>query len=138
MECNGHTDDHFTGSIGLAKSKDGLRWTKVNSGKPIFRHGPPGTFDASKVNHPAMLHLDGKFHMGYTTGNRDSRYKISYATSRDGLRWTRENDARPVLGPGQRGSFDDQIVMHPVVTNGQNTRPNRKWPERLKLREFRM
>ena len=53
MWYNGRTDDRFTGSIGLATSDDGLRWTKANNGQPVFKHGSPGTFDSTKVDHPA-------------------------------------------------------------------------------------
>ena len=115
MWYNGRTDDRFTGSIGLATSKDGVRWTKQNNGDPVFDHGPRGTFDSTKVDHPAVLRFDGKFHVWYTAGDDSSRYTIGYATSPDGIHWTRENNARPVLGPGEPGQFDDQVVLHPAV-----------------------
>ena len=115
MWYNGRTDDRFTGSIGLATSNDGLKWTKQNNGDPVFKHGPPGTFDATKIDHPSVLLFDGKFHMWYTAGDKNSRYKIGYATSPDGIAWTRKNDGRPVLGPGEKGKFDDQVVLHPWV-----------------------
>jgi predicted GH43/DUF377 family glycosyl hydrolase len=112
---NGRTDDHFTGSVGLATSKDGLQWTKQNDGYPVFEHGLPGTFDSTKVDHPTVLRFDGKFHMWYTAGDKNSRYTIGYATSPDGIHWTRENNSQPVFGPGNPGQFDDQIVLHPAV-----------------------
>lgn len=115
MWYNGRTDDEFTGSVGLATSKDGLVWTKKNKGDPVFEHGPPGSFDSTKVDHPAVLSSDGKFHMWYTAGDAGSRYKIGYATSEDGMNWARENDAGPVLGPGAKGKFDDRVVLHPAV-----------------------
>ncbi len=115
MWYNGRTDDRFTGSIGLATSKDGLHWRKQNNGDPVFEHGPPGTFDATKVDHPAILRFDGLFHMWYTAGDKSSNYKIGYATSHDGIRWTRKNNARPVLEPGLPGQFDDRVVLHPAV-----------------------
>ena len=115
MWYNGRTDDQFTGSIGLAVSKDGLKWTKQNNGKPIFKHGKPGTFDSTKVDHPTVLRFGGKYHMWYTAGDEGSRYKIGYASSRDGIRWQRENNGRPVLGPGKKGQFDDRVVLHPMV-----------------------
>lgn len=115
MWYNGRSDDAFTGSVGLATSKDGLVWTKKNNGDPVFKHGPSGTFDSTKVDHPAVLSFGGRFHMWYTAGDAGSRYKIGYATSEDGMHWTRENGARPVLGPGEKGKFDDQTVLHPAV-----------------------
>ncbi len=115
MWYNGRTDDRFTGSIGLATSPDGLQWTKQHGGNPVFEHGATGAFDSTKVDHPSVLYFDGKFHMWYTAGDDRSRYTIGYAASTDGVRWTRQNNVRPVLGPGKAGRFDDQVVLHPAV-----------------------
>jgi len=115
MWYNGRADNAFTGSIGLATSADGLKWTKVNDGKPVFAHGAPGTPDETKVDHPAVLRFDGRFHMWYTAGDAGSRYQIGHAVSEDGYRWQRQNAGRPVLGPGKKGKFDDQVVLHPAV-----------------------
>ena len=115
MWYNGRTEDSFTGSIGLAISPDGLRWNKVNEGLPVLNHGGEGTADETKADHPAVLHFDGCFHMWYTAGPRDSRYRICYATSDDGYRWIRQNGGKPVLGPGAKGKFDDRVVLHPAV-----------------------
>lgn len=115
MWYNGRTDDRFTGAIGLATSTDGLRWKKANGGRPVFKTGASGTFDSTKVDHPAVLRFAGRFHMWYTAGDRRSRYTIGYATSDDGMAWRRANGGRPVFGPGAKGKFDDQVVLHPAV-----------------------
>lgn len=120
MWYNGRTDNAFTGAVGLATSNAGLVWTKKNNGDPVLDHGPPGTFDSTKVDHPAVLFFDDKFHMWYTAGDADSQYKIGYATSEDGIDWRRENDARPVLGPGAEGKFDERVVLHPAVVRDQS------------------
>ena len=115
MWYSGRGDDAFTGSIGLATSRDGLQWTKANEGRPVFAHGGPGFADETKADHPAVVRFNGRFHMWYTAGPRDSRYAICYATSDDGFRWQRQNEGRPVFGPGSAGKFDDQVVLHPAV-----------------------
>ena len=116
MWYKGRSADSFTGQVGLAKSKDGLEWLKANDGQPVFRHGPAGSFDSTKVDHPAVVRFDGKYHMRwYTAGDSTSSYKIGYATSDNGVVWTRENRAQPVLAPGEPGKFDDQVVLHPAV-----------------------
>lgn len=115
MWYSGRGDDAFTGSIGLATSTDGLKWTKSNGGRPVLPHGGPGAADETKADHPAVIQFDGRFHMWYTAGPQDSRYAICYATSEDGVRWQRRNGGRPVLGPGEAGKFDDQVVLHPAV-----------------------
>jgi len=115
MWYSGRGDDAFTGSVGLATSRDGLHWTKANEWRAVFAPGLPGAPDETKIDHPAVVHYDGQFHMWYTAGPRDSRYRICYATSKDGYRWERQNGGRPVLGPGERGKFDDRVVLHPAV-----------------------
>ena len=120
MWYNGRAEDCFTGEIGLAKSHDGLTWSKANDGRPVFRIGPLGTFDSTKVDKPAVLHFNGRFHMWYTAGGEKSLYKIGYATSGDGLQWQRQNNAQPVLGPGAKGKFDEQVVLHPAVVRDES------------------
>ncbi len=120
MWYNGRAADCFTGSIGLATSRDGLEWVKHQGGTPVFAHGLPGSFDSTKVDHPAVVHYGGKFHMWYTAGDDESRYTIGYATSDDGVRWQRENGAKPVLLPGAEGAFDDREVLHPAVVRDRS------------------
>ena len=115
MWYSGRSDDAFTGSIGLATSRDGLSWTKANEGRPVLAHGGPGSADETKADHPAVVRFDGGFHLWYTAGPRDSQYGICYATSEDGYRWERQNAGRPVLGLGKKGKFDDRVVLHPAV-----------------------
>jgi len=115
MWYNGRADDCFTGSVGLVKSDDGLKWRKANSGRPVFKYGRSGAFDSTKIDHPAVLRFDGRYHMWYTAGDDDSLYTIGYATSDDGMNWTRQNDGLPVLTSGERGKFDDRMVLHPAA-----------------------
>ena len=115
MWYNGRPADSFTGEIGLATSPDGLTWTKTNGGEPIFHHGPPGAPDSTKVDHPAVVRFDDRFHMWFTMGDEDSSYTIGYATSSNGRDWSRQNGGQPVLGVGAKGKFDDQVVLHPAV-----------------------
>ena len=115
MWYSGRGDDAFTGSIGLATSRNGLHWSKAAEGQPVLEPGGVGTADETKADHPAVVRFAGRFHMWYTAGPRDSRYRICYATSEDGVRWQRQNGGRPVLGPGSQGKFDDRVVLHPAV-----------------------
>lgn len=120
MWYSGRGDDAFTGSIGLAVSRDGLRWDQAGKGQPVLAPGGAGAADETKVDHPAVVRFGGCFHMWYTAGPGDSRYTICYATSEDGHRWERQNDGQPVLGPGRQGKFDDHVVLHPAVVRDSN------------------
>lgn len=120
MWYNGRSNDSFTGAVGLATSPDGLKWTKSNDGKPVLDHGGPAAADETKVDHPAVLFFNDRFHMWYTAGPRSSNYQICYATSEDGTDWQRQNGGRPVLGPGAAGQFDARVVLHPAVVRDES------------------
>ena len=55
MWYNGRAADCFTGQVGLAISDDGIHWKKANQGKPVMEHGPPGSYDETKIDHPTVV-----------------------------------------------------------------------------------
>ena len=81
-------------SIGYAESKDGVHWSE-----PKIVLAPAGGWEQI-VNRISVIFKDGKYHMWYTgqvvKGKVGS--KIGYATSPDGVHWTRVQSA-PVLEP---------------------------------------
>ena len=91
------------GSIGLARSVDGLAFTKA--GAPVLSPDASGPIDSASV---AQL-PDGSFDMMLAQG--DSIYE---ATSADGVSWARPTSA-PVLTPGLTTSFDTLRVGSPCV-----------------------
>ena len=108
----------FDERIGLATSRDGLKWEVANRGKPVLDYGADGSFDDCGIAHPFVLRVDGVFMMWY--GGIDGRAgkdigegpahvrveQIGLATSRDGITWKRANNGRPVMKVGPRGSID--------------------------------
>ena len=80
----------FSGSthqIGLATSPDGLNWSKY-PGNPVLSPGP-GSWDANQVRVP-MVWKEGltDYRMIYT-GAGSGGMQIGYATSTDGITWTK-------------------------------------------------
>ena len=100
-----------TPAIGYATSTDGISWTKDTLNSPVFAAGEPGQWDAGGVYSVSILLKNDTLHMWYGGG---SFGQIGYATSPDGINWTR-NPNNPVLNPGAPGSWDDQAVQQPVV-----------------------
>ena len=81
----------YTGSthqVGLATSPDGLTWTKY-AGNPILPPGSPGSWDGSATRVP-MVWKEGPndYRMIYT-GAGTASGQIGYATSSDGINWTK-------------------------------------------------
>ncbi|WP_435017856.1 hypothetical protein TA3x_005476 [Tundrisphaera sp. TA3] len=86
--------------IDVAISADGRAWEPKGVALDV---GPPGSWDSLSVGRPSVIHEGGLFRMWYD-GRRDfppgapvkgvpispaSARHVGYATSRDGLHWTR-------------------------------------------------
>ncbi|MCK4652818.1 MAG: T9SS type A sorting domain-containing protein [Candidatus Cloacimonetes bacterium] len=99
-------------------------WTKYE-GNPVLDPGPPGAWDENVVVHPSVLFDGTTYHMWYSNYVNALCVNIGYATSPDGITWTKYDDptttsppfaqSDPVLNPGEPGEWDDARVSHPKV-----------------------
>jgi predicted GH43/DUF377 family glycosyl hydrolase len=74
------------GAIGHATSPDGITWTKHPA--PVLDHGQPGSADSFAAADPSVLKDGDTWKMWYT-GDDSSKKRIAYATSQDGVAWTK-------------------------------------------------
>lgn len=80
---------------------------------PAWASGNSGAWDDYYVYCPTVIQEDSKFWMWYsaaslnkTRGNSGDKYeRIGYATSPDGVTWTKSPD-NPILDTGPPGSWD--------------------------------
>ena len=93
--------------IGYATSTDGIVWTKYG-GNPVLDLGAPGEWDDFRLIFSFVLFEDGMYKMWYTGGD-GSNYRIGYATSTDGIVWTKYAN-NPVLDLGASGEWDNHWV----------------------------
>ena len=105
-----HTD--ALSDIGYATSTDGISWTK-QPGNPVLSAGPEGAWDGEKVADPNVLFDGTTYHMWYA-GNDGSGWQIGYATSTDGVTWTK-SPSNPVLTTGSPGDRDEGNISEPNV-----------------------
>ncbi len=106
-------------SVALARSTDGVHWDT-----PRIVLGPrPETGWEDDINRPAVLKRADGYHLWYTGQARGHSW-IGYATSPDGLTWTRRTD-RPVLAPAQ--PWEKVAVMCPDVMWDAAGRVFRMW-----------
>jgi len=94
------------------------QWVKY-SGNPVLSP-TPGGWDAREVLMPRLLY-DGTifrmWYLGYRSETELNLGKIGYATSQDGIAWTKHPD--PVLTPGSQGAWDASSVWGgSVIWNG--------------------
>jgi predicted GH43/DUF377 family glycosyl hydrolase len=101
-----------TRRIGYATSPDGITWTKF-SGNPVLDVGSPGLWDDEFVYWPSVIFDGTTYHMWYAGGSGSS-WQIGYASSSDGISWTK-SPSNPILGPGPGGTWDDYWVFSPEI-----------------------
>ena len=107
-------------SIALVESPDGLRWSEP----PRLVLGPrPETGWEDDLNRPVVLQRDDGYHMWYT-GQAKGHSWIGYATSPDGVTWTRRSD-QPVLSPTE--PWEKVALMCPHVLWDPPSRLFRMW-----------
>jgi len=87
--------------IGLATSRDGLRWERQGS-NPVLE--PEGGWEKSSIMCPHVLYEEGKFCMWYSGGEMYEPDAIGYAESDDGVHWHRA-PSNPVLRPASGWEF---------------------------------
>jgi len=96
-------------------------WTK-HEANPLLDPGPIGAWDDERIIQPCVLFDGTTYHMWYSTVDWDIFFaSIGYATSPDGISWTKYDDpttttspfaeSDPVFNPGESGAWDDEIVL---------------------------
>lgn len=92
------------GAIGLATSTDGVTWTKhTGSGTtpvPVLDHGQAGSADSFSAADPSVL-KDGETWKMWYTGDDSNKKRIAYATSDDGIEWSKGGK---VIAPEDAGA----------------------------------
>lgn len=127
-------------NIGMARSRDGINWNKLDEPAMLARTGAVEPYEACLAR-PTVLELDGVYHMWFgvydmapgsrpgdrrrpdksgTDGNgrkatAGGSYRIEYARSRDGIHWTRFAD-QPIM-PLTPGGFDSHSQTYPSVVD---------------------
>jgi hypothetical protein len=106
--------------FGYATSPDGIDWIKDTLHNPVLEPGPPGSWDETQINNASVLIKDNIYHLWYSGIDIFNDNRIGYATSPDGINWTKDS-LNPVLDKGNPGSWDDEEAMHPYVLFEDNT-----------------
>ncbi len=110
-QANGHS------SIGYATSLDGKVWKRM-SAQPVLSADQPWEKAAVMCPHVIWDAQMKLFRMWYSAGEQYEPNAIGYATSPDGLHWTKRPGG-PVFGPGKDKVFDQaRVTGCAVVPHG--------------------
>ncbi|MFQ5911163.1 MAG: hypothetical protein ACE5IJ_10685, partial [Thermoplasmata archaeon] len=95
--------------IFYATSNDGTTWTKHGL---VLDVGPAGSKDERMVRSPVVLNESGLYKMWFTGTDGSNTDRIHYATSPDGVNWTKHG---VVLDTGSPGDYDETGTGWPFV-----------------------
>ena len=90
--------------VGLAVSRDGIKWIRANGGRPVMTVGKKGAIDSVQATGMHVIRRGRQFMMWY--GAYNGKHTIGLATSPDGIVWTKQNGGRSLpglAGPKQLG-----------------------------------
>jgi len=111
-------DDGGVSAIGYATSTNGITWTKY-AGNPVLT-GTVGSWD-SVASCPCVISDTGLYKMWYTGMDDGGIYGIGYATSTNGISWTKYA-GNPVVVTGTVGSWESQVLCPDVILDGATYR----------------
>ena len=95
-------------SIGYATSVDGRRWKRMSE-RPVLVAESPWEKQCVMCPHVFWDEPMKLFRMWYSAGERNEPNAIGYATSRDGLRWTKHR-ANPIFVSDPRHDWEKHKV----------------------------
>ncbi len=85
---------------------------KAYEGNPILSPGEPGSWDELFLWVPQIVFDNGIFYLYYLGGNRTGNIAIGFATSKDGLHFTKSHD-NPIVSADNEGF--DAITVGPGI-----------------------
>lgn len=92
-------------------------WTK-HPDNPVLDLGPTGSWDDTHVSNPAVL-FDGTNYKMWYGGHDGANWRIGYATSPDGLNWTKY-EGNPVLELRPEPDGEKHVTEPTVIFDGEN------------------
>ena len=94
-------------------------WEKY-PGNPVLAQGPPGAWDENGIIAPGIFFDGFTYHMWYTGFSLFFSTRLGYATSPDGVTWTKYV-ANPVMEWGTPGTWDELGGGSPSIIYDGNT-----------------
>ncbi len=94
--------------IGYATSPDGIRWKRMSE-RPVLAPDQPWEKVAVMCPHCLWDEPAGRFRLWYSGGEQYEPDAIGYATSRDGLVWSK-HPGNPIFRPDRRSPWEQERV----------------------------
>lgn len=104
-----------------AISDDGINWDEYNG---WVLTGSLGQWDSGGIARGiSVIYLNGTYHLWYSATNDNDLtvnpyWRIGYATSPDGIHWTKQNGGNPVIEPTTLWELNNISYPHVIVDSG--------------------
>lgn len=94
--------------IGYATSPDGYRWKRMSDQPVLFSERP---YEGASVMCPCVIWDEKQrlWRMWYSAGENYEPNVIAYATSADGMKWTKQA-ANPIVLPNRQNAYEKERV----------------------------
>lgn len=126
-------NNSLASGIGRATSSDGINWMKDSKNNPVLTPGSASTWEKGFLRLGSVVFDNTTYHLFYYAGDLYMDFRIGYASSQDGINWTKYNDTTtigtqfaqsdPILTWGPIGSWEDTQVMGASVILDTQTSP---------------
>jgi predicted GH43/DUF377 family glycosyl hydrolase len=104
--------------IGYAASKDGVKWERMSE-KPVLTPEKPWEKVAVMCPHVMFDHNAKRYRMWYSGGEQYEPNAIGYATSEDGLKWTK-HEKNPIFSSDANKPWEkDRVTACQVIQQGE-------------------
>jgi hypothetical protein len=100
--------------VGYATSPDGITWNHPTSGA-VLTLGNQGSFDAKGVSPAEVMYDLGIYKMWYIGESAAGDKRSGYASSHDGISWTRLAGGQSIMSPGAPGAWDESLSLIAAV-----------------------
>ncbi len=101
--------------LGYATSPDGINWTKYD----WILKGTEGSWDSGGIARgESIIYKDGIYQIWYAATDEGFNWKIGYATSPNGIDWTKGNNGLPVVTPTEPWELTDVEYPNVIFNNG--------------------
>ena len=115
VSCNEWKNENFPlYDIKFASSKDGLNWSQDGKVSIKLKKGERA------VAIPFVFIQNKKFYMYYCYETKVGDYKIGYATSKNGIKWTRQDHLSGIKKSSKKGDWDYEMIAYPHIINHKN------------------
>jgi len=111
-----HVDNSGNWTIYYATSADGISWSAGS--QALGPSGTSGAYDEVRVAGPSVINDGGTYKMWFSARDANAVWTVGYATSGDGVSWTKVGK---VLDVGAAGSWDSEMVREAWVIKDGTT-----------------